>query len=105
MKNTKILFIISLSLISKPLFADPAILKNDPKRPVAAVSKELGITADQFVNCFNNVNPAPKGQHPSGQRQQDNKSVLLPCLQKVNPNITNEKLDQVMDKYRPEGAN
>jgi hypothetical protein len=27
----------------------------------------------------------------------------LPCLQAENPSITNEKLDSVMDKYRPEG--
>jgi hypothetical protein len=29
--------------------------------------------------------------------------VLLSCLQKVNPTITNDSLDTVMDRYRPGG--
>lgn len=77
-----------------------AFMKNDPKRPVAAIAKELGVTPDQFVKCFDNVKPAPQGLMPSGERQQSNKKILLPCLQKFNPDITNDSLDRVMDKYR-----
>lgn len=32
-----------------------------------------------------------------------NKSILLPCLHAADPEITNDMLDAVMDKYRPEG--
>ena len=85
-------------------YADPAILKNDPKRPVEKISKDLGVSSDQFVACFNHVNPTPGGNRPeSVERVRSNKSRLLPCLQKANPNITNEILDEVMDRYRPGG--
>lgn len=96
--------LILILLFSPIIFAEP-MLQNDPKRPTAQIAHDLGITQEQFVECFNNVTPSPQGQHPSGAHQQMNKSVLLPCLQQYNPDITNEKLDQVMDIYRPEGPN
>lgn len=84
--------------------ADPQMLRNDPKRPINEISRDLGITPKQFVECFNNVNPRPGGNRPeSGERVQANKQVLLPCLQKANPSITNDSLDTVMDRYRPGG--
>lgn len=80
------------------------MLKNDPKRPVAKISRDLGVRSDQFVACFNNVNPTPGGNRPeSMDRVRSNKAVLLSCLQKSNPSITNDMLDKVMDKYRPGG--
>ena len=85
-------------------YANPPILKNDPKRPVDKISRGLGVSEAQFIECFSNVNPTPGGNRPeSTQRVHANKSVLLPCLQKANPNITNEMLDEVMDRYRPGG--
>ena len=84
--------------------ADPPVLKNDPRRPVAAISHDLGVTPEQFVACFDNVHPMPGGTRPeSAARVHANKAVLLPCLQKANPAITNDILDQVMDRYRPGG--
>lgn len=87
------------------LLAGPALgesmLRNDPNRPVDKISKDLGVTPEQFVACFGNVSPAPRGKHPERDRVQSNKKVLLPCLQKANPAITNESLDAVMDRYRP----
>lgn len=81
-----------------------AVMKNDPKRPVADISKDLGITPEQFIACFNNVSPTPGGNRPeSGERVRANKAVLLPCLQEANAEITNERLDTVMDRYRPGG--
>lgn len=79
------------------------LLSNDPQRPVIAVSRDLGVTPQQFVACFRNVNPAPKGTTPTAERQRANKAILLSCLQQANPAITNDSLDGVMDKYRPEG--
>jgi len=82
----------------------PPMLANDPQRPVAAIAHDLGVTPEQFVACFNGVHPTPGGGHPeSAARVKGNKAVLLPCLQKANPAITNEKLDAVMDRYRPGG--
>jgi hypothetical protein len=43
----------------------PALLPNDPRRPVASIAADLGITADQFVFCFNSVTPAPQGSAPT----------------------------------------
>ncbi|MBI1214602.1 MAG: hypothetical protein GC185_02140 [Alphaproteobacteria bacterium] len=83
---------------------NPPMLKNDPKRPVAAIAHDLGVTPGQFVACFDMVNPTPGGNRPESEtRVKSNKAALLPCLQKANPDITNEKLDEVMDRYRPGG--
>lgn len=95
---------LCVATLTAPAFAaGPGMLDNDPKRPVAAIAADLDITADQFVACFNDVNPAPKGTNPTGAREKANKAILLPCLQEANADITNNMLDQVMDKYRPEG--
>ncbi len=83
--------------------AGPQTLRNDPQRPVAAISRDLGIQPEQFVACFNDVRPAGAGEHPTAERTHANKKVLLACLQKANPGITNDKLDAVMDRYRPGG--
>ena len=78
-------------------------MRNDPHRPVDQISGGLGVTADQFRACFNNVTPAQKGSLPDVNQKHANKQVLLSCLQKSNPSITNDSLDAVMDRYRPGG--
>jgi hypothetical protein len=83
--------------------AAPAPLANDPRRPVDAISRDLGIRPEQFTHCFKDVRPAPQGERPTSERVHANKAVLLSCLQKANPQITNDKLDEVMDRYRPGG--
>jgi hypothetical protein len=97
---------IVLVAVAIPAFAQqpPPMLTNDPKRPVAAIARDLNVTQEQFVACFENVRPTPGGARPESQaRVQTNKQVLLPCLQRANPAITNDKLDAVMDRYRPGG--
>jgi hypothetical protein len=76
--------------------------RGDGRRPVSQIAADLGVTPDQFRECFADVRPA-RGERPSAERQEANKAILLPCLQKANAEITNDKLDEVMDKYRPEG--
>ena len=98
----KILLFLSIVLVSNEAISN-TILSNDPNRPVAALSNDLGVSSDQFINCFNHVSPAPKGTHPTSQETTSNKAVLMPCLQKANPKITDASLNQVMDKYRPGG--
>ncbi|QWE08169.1 hypothetical protein [Polynucleobacter ibericus] len=88
---------------SQPPLTATGVLRDDPNRPVNAISKDLGITPEQFRICFSNVNPAPRGAMPEGNQKHANKAVLLSCLQKANPSITNGSLDQVMDRYRPGG--
>jgi hypothetical protein len=99
---TAVLF--ALPLLSLPGMAlaasTPQAVLNDPNRPVAAVAAELGITPLQFATCFAGVTPATSGAELNGQKEQDNKAILLPCLQQANPAISNEMLDAVMDKYR-----
>jgi len=90
------LFLIAFA-ISTSLYAKPG------RRPVAQIARDLGIRPHQFNACFEHVRPAPQGSRPEGARVHDNKAKLLPCLQKANPAITNEKLDEVMDRYRPGG--
>ncbi len=102
MHIVKGLIATGIVLVAVSAEAQP-VLRNDPNRPVNAISHDLGVTPEQFVACFRNVNPAPKGTRASGARERANKAILLPCLQKANPAITNATLDAVMDKYRPEG--
>lgn len=92
------------SLLAHNVMANPPVMRNDPNRPVNEISRDLGVTPNQFVGCFNHVNPTPGGARPeSSNRVQANKRVLLSCLQKANPAISNDSLDRVMDRYRPGG--
>ena len=102
----KILFgIISALILAASAHAErPARpLPNDPKRPTLKISHDLQVTQSQFVTCFENVQPAEQGRRPSQDKVHASKTILLGCLQKANPAITNEKLDEVMDRYRPGG--
>jgi hypothetical protein len=95
---------IALALLCVPTTAfgasTPEAVLNDPNRPVAAVATELGVTPLQFATCFAGVTPARRALELNGQREQDNKAILLPCLQAINPDIDNARLDAVMDQYR-----
>jgi len=60
----------SLCFIAVFLFAPimaQAVMKNDPKRPVGKVSKDLGVTSNQFVECFSGVSPTPGGDRPESR--------------------------------------
>ena len=63
-----------------------------------AIARELGVTPEQFREAFRKVTPAPRGQQPSEAQREHNRKVLSEAL-----NVSPEKLDAVMDKYRPEG--
>lgn len=78
-------------------------LPEDPKRPADKIAHDLNIAPEQFTACFRNVSPAPQGTRPTADRVHSNKAILLSCLQKENPHITNVMLDEVMDRYRPGG--
>jgi hypothetical protein len=100
---TKRILLIAIICISTNVTAEPNQLSNDPRRPTEAISRDLGIKQEQFVACFQNVHPANKGERPTIERVHWNKAVLLSCLQKADATITNDKLDEVMDRYRPGG--
>ena len=87
-----------LALMTAPVLADA-----DPNRRTDLISADLNISEQVFKTCFLAVQP-DGDKAPSGARQRMNKAVLLPCLQAANPEITNDMLDAVMDKYRPEGS-
>ncbi len=91
--------LIAPSVLS-PASASAYTSHNDlDKRPVEAIASELGVAPEIFVTCFYDV--VPDGDFsPTGAQQRANKAVLLPCLQKANASITNDRLDAVMDKYR-----
>lgn len=94
--------VLPLLCLSSGAFAasTPQAVLNDPNRPVEAVAAELGITPLEFATCFAGVTPAVTAAELNGRRERDNKAILLPCLQAVNPAIDNAMLDRVMDKYR-----
>lgn len=72
------------------------------ERPTDLIAADLGIPEQVFIDCFSGVSP-DRDHNPSGTTQRMNKAVLLPCLQKATLAITNDGLDTVMDRYRPEG--
>jgi hypothetical protein len=94
---------VSVFCISANVIAQPDLLPNDPRRPTDAISRDLGIKQEQFVACFQNVHPAKQGERSTTEGVHSNKAVLLGCLQKADAGITNEKLDEVIDRYRPDG--
>jgi hypothetical protein len=94
---------IALSGLVLWTLSSMALADNDPNRPTDKIAADLGIEEQVFITCFLPVQPEPD-KYPSGAEQRANKALLLPCLQKANPAITNEALDRVMDRYRPEGA-
>ena len=98
-------FIIPLAffLISSSAETQPSTPLSIGNRPVGLISRDLNITPEQFTECFSDVNPAPRGEDPNKARVHSNKNVLLTCLRKYNPAITNDSPDTVMDRYRPEG--
>ncbi len=81
----------------------PQPLGNDPRRPVLQISRDLNVSSEQFVHCFEGVRPAAQGERPDSARVHGNKAMLLACLQKANPALSNDRLDAVMDRYRPGG--
>ncbi len=99
----KFILLSSALIWASAIWAANDVLRDDPKRPVDKISKDLGIQPNQFRACFAHVSPAPAGQRPESERTHANKAVLLSCLQKANPAINNDSLDRVMDRYRPGG--
>ncbi len=93
-------FITTIILVAGIAMGTAAQAKGE--RPTDLVAADLGIEESVFIECFSGVSP-DKDHNPSGARQHANKAVLLPCLQAANPDITNDMLDTVMDRYRPEG--
>ncbi|HTI73168.1 MAG TPA: hypothetical protein VMF06_24550 [Candidatus Limnocylindria bacterium] len=74
------------------------ILEDDPRRPVEKIAKDLGVTPEQFRTAFKKVHPAPRGERPTEAQREANRQTLSKAL-----GVAPEKLDAVMDKYRPEG--
>ncbi|MGB3335913.1 MAG: hypothetical protein WBA73_01910 [Devosia sp.] len=99
---TPIALALPLLCLPSTVFAasTPQAVLNDQNRPVAAVAAELGVTPLEFATCFAAVTPARTAVELNGEREQGNKAILLPCLQAINPDIDNARLDAVMDKYR-----
>ncbi len=92
-----------LILTAALIATTPALADKDPNRPTDLIAADLGVEEAVFIACFEPVNPEPS-KYPTGAQQRANKAILLPCLQQANPAITNDRLDAVMDRYRPEGA-
>lgn len=91
---------IAGSTVSATYAAEEFTTKNNLNhRPVRQIAAELDVTPQQFADCFSLVEPA-KDFKPSKARERANKAKLLPCLQKANSRLSNDRLDHVMDKYR-----
>lgn len=70
----------------------------DHGRPVALIARDLGVTPEQFRAAFRKVHPALAGQQPTEAQRRQNRKVLSETL-----GVSPERLDAVMDKYRPGG--
>jgi len=60
--------------------------------PIDLIAQDLGITPEQFDAARNQVPPPPHGQPPSEAHKRQFATAL---------NVSVEKLDTVMEKYRP----
>jgi hypothetical protein len=87
-----------LTAEQKAMLDRPPPKDMDHGRPVELIARDLGVTAEQFREAFKKVQPAPIGQEPTPEQRQRNRKILSETL-KVSP----ERLDEVMDKYRPGG--
>lgn len=94
-----VFFNLAIGLLS---VQEAAHADRDMNRPTQQIAVDLGVSEEVFRTCFDPVHP-DRNKAPSATRQHMNKAKLLPCLQKANPRLTNERLDHVMDRYRPEG--
>ena len=61
-------------------------------RPVDQIAQDLGITPEQFNAAVDKVPPPPRGQPPTEAHKKQFATAL---------NVSVEKLDTVMEKYRP----
>jgi hypothetical protein len=65
------------------------------------ISRDLGVTATEFVACVQQVRPSIENMLPGPARQEARNGLLLPCIQLANPEITSEAFLAVMNKYQP----
>ena len=66
------------------------------------VSRALGVQSAQFSECLKTVSPAVQPERPSHQQIQTTRRNLLNCLQKANPDLTGEQLDEAMRRRHAE---
>lgn len=70
----------------------------DRGRPVILIASALGVKPEVFREAFSKVRPAGPGKAPEEHQVRENKKALMDALGKYG--ITNEKLDQVSNRYR-----
>jgi hypothetical protein len=82
----------------------PARLNLPAAADLLATNQSKAAESSAFPSkSLSTVFPVFEANHDPSVTQQHANNFLLPCLQAKNPSITNDKLDSVMDKYRPEG--
>ena len=73
----------------------------DRGRPVSLIAAALGVKSEVFRDAFSGATPA-RGGDPSAAQARANKKVLMDALGKHG--ISNERLDEVSNYYRYNGA-
>lgn len=71
----------------------PAVCFAISGTPVQQISSDLGVTPQQFEQCMKSGKPATGGE--------TDKTIVVQCLQKINPSITLDQLKSTIMKYRP----
>ncbi len=89
----KIIFLCIILLTALSCYTDNASEREYPKEKVPEISQALGIGIQQFEDCFYETN---------SQKQYYTQNMLLPCLQQYNSDITYDRLNSVLDQYKPE---
>ena len=75
--------------------------ERDHGRPVSLIAAALGVDSQVFRQAFSGVNPSRMGA-PSPLLARANKKTLMDALGRYG--VSNERLDQVSDYYRYNGA-
>ncbi len=93
----------TIIILATTAFASAASAQQEQRPSMDGVAAELGVSVDMFENCMAGVvfegGGAGQGQ-PSRAQMNNIRSVLLPCLQIENPDISGRDLGKAMRNSR-----
>ena len=95
---------ISLCLVATCLIWAGVAAAQEDSTQAEDASSALGVQPEQFSQCLGSISPAVQPERPSAQRIQANRRSLLACLQKANPGLTADQVDDAMRGRRPGGS-
>lgn len=83
-------------------FALPAVAQTSRaewREAIPKIAADIGVSQDQMRSCLMAM---PRDRNASDEQRQKNRDeVLMPCLQKANPEVTPEMIRTAFETHRP----